>query len=69
MCLVRLKNACHYSALNEEIGKTGDREGIEEIHFEEALVADVIAVEWNTLDQGNMRDKCRGIGVVWIASI
>lgn len=69
MCLVRLKDACHYSTLDEEIGEPGDRQRIEEVHLEEGLVADMITVEWNTLDKGNMRDKYRGVGVVGIASV
>jgi len=55
--------------LDEEIGEPGDRQRIEEVHLEEGLVADMITVEWNTLDKGNMRDKYRGVGVVGIASV
>lgn len=52
----------------QEIGKPGDIEWIEKIDLEEETISDIVTIEGNPLNQGDMCNKC-GLSVVGVAVI
>jgi hypothetical protein len=52
----------------EKIGQPGNVERVEKVYLEEGPVADMIAIEGNPFDQGDMCNVC-GFSVVGVAMI
>ena len=57
MALIRLDDLFHDCALPQKVCQASHVEWVQQIDFEEKLVADVITVEGNTLDETDVPDE------------
>jgi hypothetical protein len=55
----RLNWAFHYSSLEKQVRQSSDIDGIQKVNLEKEPEAHVVAIEWDTFDQGDMRNKGR----------
>ncbi len=68
MAFVGLDDLLHNRALSQEVCQASHVEWVQHVNFEEELVADVIAIERDTLDKSDMPNE-GAFSLVHIAAV
>jgi hypothetical protein len=69
VALVGLDDLLQHGALVQQVGEARHVRRIQEVDFQEELVADVVAEEGHALDERNVADELRGGTVVGVAPV